>query len=99
METSPVSESTRPVSFPMISVFSRSASSPGDTTPPLSQARHDLADQRIVAAVKVAYRVLVRRLLATARCRMTVVDVSPEHVLNAIGRIEDAHHRAAPEAV
>ncbi len=63
------------------------------------QLRPHAADQRIVVKVQLADGVLVRGLLAPAPGGMPGIDVAPEHVLDAIGGVEDADQGALAKAV
>ena len=65
----------------------------------LAEPLEDLADERVVLLVEIPDRILVLGRLAAARRRVPRVDVPPEHVLDAIGRVEDAHERSAAQPI
>ena len=57
------------------------------------------AHERVVVRVQLPDGVAMRGLVAAPGCRMTRVDVAPEHVLDAIGGVEDADQAAAVEPI
>ncbi len=54
------------------------------------QLLHHPADERVVALVQLADRVLVLPGIAPPRRGMTVFEIAPEHVLDPVGAVEDA---------
>ncbi len=62
----------------------------------LAQLLHDLADEGVVVEVELLDRVLVRARLVPARGRVALLGVAPEHVLDAVGGVEDAGDGPAP---
>ena len=64
-----------------------------------AQASEDLADERVVLLVEFTDRVSMLGRLPSSRRRMRRVEISPEHVLDAVSRIEHAHQRSAAESI
>ncbi len=62
----------------------------------LAQPLHDLAHEGVVVDVELLDRVLVRARLVPPRRRVALLDVAPEHVLDAVGGVEDAGDGPAP---
>ena len=65
----------------------------------VAQLLHHPADQGVVVPVVVLDRPALPARLAPVRRRMAVLRVAPEHVLDAVGGVEDAGETAPPQTL
>ena len=60
---------------------------------------HDPPQHAVVVDIELLDGVLVLGIGGVARSRVVVLEVAPEHVLDAIGRVEDTNQRALAQLV